>query len=367
MSTPRPIPKRMFGHTGVEISKLCLGGGSFMSAGSEALLDEALHLGVDCWEIVSFTGTAYADYFNKHPEMREKVFLSGKVSSTNPAVMQEQLDKVIHENGTASVDFLAIHGIESAEVLTDEVRKWVEKKKKEKKIRFFGFCTHKNMASCLSAAADLGWIDGIQTAYNYRLRQQNSMEDALQKCHAKGIGIFTVKSMGLCVQRETELQTLPMNWDKMTSLLALHALSFEQAKLKVIWRNPHVTSICSLMPTAAIMQFNAAAARDESPLPDEIATLLSAYAVSTGRYFCRRCGHCETATTEKIPISTILEMLMYSRAYGMKELAAKLFAQIPPEVRGTLDTSDYSMAENICPQNMPIAQLMKEAVMEFRR
>jgi len=353
----------MFGNTGVSISKLCLGSGSFMRADSPSLLDEALRHGVDCWEIGSFTGKAYAEYFEKHPGIREKVFLSGKVFSAIPAIMQEHLDKALNENGISHIDFLAIHTVDNAAVLTDEVRRWADKGKKEKKIRFFGFCTHENMDTCLSGAADLGWIDGIQTVYNYRLQQQHCMEDALQKCHEKGIGIFAIKSMGLCVKREAELPGFVQNKEQMTSLLANYAMSFEQAKLKAIWRNPHVTSICSLMPTVAIVQSNVAAAIDERPLHAEIETLLANYAENTGRYFCRRCGRCETANADKIPILRIMDMLMYLRGYGMKDLATKLFEQIPPEIRSKIDTSDYSMAEALCPQKMPITQLMKEAVL----
>ncbi len=183
------LPKRAFGNTGVKISKLCLGGGSFGTSDSRAFLDEVLRLGVDCWEIVSFSGKVYSEYFKKNPGIREKVFLSGKVYSTDPIVMQEQLNKVLKENGTSFIDFLAIHPVDDIKVLDNDVRKWVEK---EKKIRFFGFCTHKNMDECLSNGAELGWIDGIQTVYNYRLQSVKSMEDALQKCHEKGIGIFTV-------------------------------------------------------------------------------------------------------------------------------------------------------------------------------
>jgi uncharacterized protein len=112
----------------------------------------------------------YSEYFKKKPGIRDKVFLSGKVYSTNPIVMQEQLDKMLNENETSFVDFLAIHPVDDIKSLNNDVRKWVEKVKKEKKIRFFGFCTHKNMDTCLSGASKLGWIDGIQTFYNYRMQ-----------------------------------------------------------------------------------------------------------------------------------------------------------------------------------------------------
>jgi len=359
------VPKRAFGNTGVKISKLCLGGGSFAGTDSQALLDEALKYGVDCWEIVSFTGNAYSEYFKKHPGIREKVFLSAKVYSTDPVVMQKELDKVLNENGTSVIDYLAVHVLDNIEVLTDDVRKWAEKVKKQKKIRFFGFCTHKNMDNCLSGGAELGWIDGIQTVYNYRLQNIKSMEDALQKCHEKGIGLFAVKSMGFTVQQKTELQKLPLNEEKLNSLLAVHNMSFEQAKLKAIWQNPNLTSICSLMPNSAILQSNISAAMDGRSLNSEIIKLLANYAENTGRYFCRRCGVCDTANADKIPIFNIMEMLMYSRGYGMRDWTIKSFANIPIEIRNKIDSSDYSDAEKICPQKMPIAQLMKEACMEF--
>jgi uncharacterized protein len=359
------VPKREFGNTGVEISKLCIGGASFGSTDGQALLDEALGYGVDCWEIVSFTGNTYREYFKKNPQIREKVFLTAKVYSTNPTVMQQQCDKVLSENNTSVIDFLAIHPVDDIKMLDSDVRKWVEKAKKEKKIRFFGFCTHKNMETCLNGAADLGWIDGIQTFYNYRMQSVESMEDALLKCHEKGIGIFVVKSMGFSVLKNTELQKLPMNKEKLNSLLAAHDISFEQAKLKAIWQNPHLTSICSLMPNSAILKSNVSAAMDEHSLNPEVVQLLVDYATITEGYFCRRCNACDKINADQVPIYDILEMLMYSRKYGKTEWASKRFAQIPIDIRNKVENSNYLGAEKVCPQKMPITQLMKEAFLEF--
>jgi uncharacterized protein len=369
-NTYQIVPKRTFGNTGVKISKLCLGGGSFTGTDSKALLDEALKYGINCWEIVSFiSGNVYQKYFNSHPEIRENVFLTGKVYSTDPTVMQEQLDKALKDNGTTVIDFLAIHPVDNIMVLTDDVRRWVEKVKKEKKIRFFGFCTHKNMENCLNGAAELGWIDGIQTVYNYRFQNIKSMEDALQKCHEKGIGIFAVKSMGLTVQQKAELQRLQVNEEKLNTIFGVHGISFEQAKLKAIWQNHNLTSVCSLMPNSRLLQSNVSAAMDETSLDVEIKKLLADYSDSTGQYFCRRCGKCDTANTDKIPIFNIMEMLMYYRGYGaeIKDIIAKMFEQIPIEIRDMITGSDYSEAEKICPQKMQIAKLMKEAYLELHK
>ena len=360
------VPKRAFGNTGVKISKLCLGGGSFGKTDSHALLNEALRSGVDCWEIVSFTGKIYSEYFKKYPGIREKVFLTGKVYSLDPIVMQDQLNNLLKENETSVIDFLAIHVVDDVSVLNKNVRKWVEKVKKEKKIRFFGFCTHKNMDTCLSNSSGLGWIDGIQTFYNYRMQNIKSMEDALQKCHEKGIGIFAVKSMGFSVQKKTDMQKL-LSKERLDSLLTSRSVSFEQIKLKSIWQNPYLTSICSLMPNSTILQSNAKAAVGEEPLNPEIVNSLVDFANTTGMHFCRRCGICETTNTDQIPIFSIIEMLMYSRGYGMTDWASQMFVKIPKEIRNKIASSDYSSAEKKCPQNIPIAQYMNEAYLELHR
>jgi predicted aldo/keto reductase-like oxidoreductase len=369
-NTHHIVPKRAFGNTGVEISKLCLGGGSFTGTDCQALLDEALKYGVNCWEIVSFiTRDVYKKYFKNHPEKRKNIFLTGKIYSTDPTIMQEQLDKALHDNGTNVIDFLAIHPVDNIVVLTDAVRSWVEKVKKEKKIRFFGFCTHKNMDNCLSGAAELGWIDGIQTVYNYRLQSIKSMEDALQICHEKGIGIIAIKSMGLTVLQKAEMQMLPLNEEKLNDIFTAHGMSFEHAKLKAIWQNPNVTSVCSLMPNSKLLQSNASAAMGETSLDIGINKLLADYSDSTGQYFCRRCGICDTVNTDKIPIFNIMEMLMYYRGYGVKikDMIPKMFEQIPIEIRNKIADSDYSCAEKLCPQKMQIAKLMKEAYLGFHK
>lgn len=146
-------------------------------------------------------------------------------------------------------------------------------------------------------------------------------------------------------------------------------MSFEQAKLKAIWQNPCLTSICSLMPTSSILQSNISAAMNEQPLNAEINKSLTDYANNTKAFFCGRCAICETANADKIPIFDLMDMLMYSRGYDGKDWVANLianrFAQIPAEIRNKISNSDYSKAEKICPHKMPIAQLMKEASKEF--
>ncbi|MBT8339397.1 MAG: hypothetical protein HKP58_18445 [Desulfatitalea sp.] len=155
----------------------------------------------------------------------KKFFLSGKVYSTHPDAMQNQLDNALKKNGISTIDFLAVHVLDNIEALTNDVRKWSEKAKK----------------------------------------------------------------------------------------------------------------------------------------------LLADHMDNTGEYFCRHCGLCETANTDTIPIFDIMEMLMYSRGYGIKNMMSKKFEQIPTTIRKKIKSSDYSSAEKKCPQKMPIAKLMTQASEEFTK
>jgi hypothetical protein len=57
-----------------------------------------------------------------------------------------------------------------------------------------------------------------------------------------------------------------------------------------------------------------------------------------------------------------MRSLMYHNSYGDTQLAKQTLAAIPAEVRSRLLTADYRLAEQRCPQCMPIARLVREAV-----
>ena len=61
-----------------------------------------------------------------------------------------------------------------------------------------------------------------------------------------------------------------------------------------------------------------------------------------------------------------MRYLMYCNSYGDYELAVTGFKQIPQKTRARLARLDYSMAESKCPQGLPIARLMQEAVKKFK-
>ncbi|GAH59663.1 unnamed protein product, partial [marine sediment metagenome] len=71
---------------------------------------------------------------------------------------------------------------------------------------------------------------------------------------------------------------------------------------------------------------------------------------------------CDSALPDSPCVSDIMRYLMYYNSYGEQDKAKELFAKIPRKVRNKLLTTDYTLAEARCPQHLPIAKLVAEAV-----
>jgi hypothetical protein len=60
-----------------------------------------------------------------------------------------------------------------------------------------------------------------------------------------------------------------------------------------------------------------------------------------------------------------MRYLMYCRSYGDRHRAAMYFNEIPEMIRREMARVDYSLAEQKCPQKIPIGKLIREAVDEL--
>jgi len=341
----------------------------------QLLLRQAFKMGVTYWDTAnSYSGgkseRAMGKYFAKYPEDRKKIFLVTKVDSSVPKQMTRYLEKSLERLKTSHVDLFFIHMVSDVkDEINHEVKAWAEKAKAKGKIRFFGFSTHQNMESCLIEGAKLGWIDGIMTSFNYRLMHTDAMKKAVDACVEAGIGLTAMKTQArffasfyadVGKKNDTAL--------RLTEQFMKKGFTPEQAKLKAVWENPHIASICSEMPNMTILQANVSAAIDKTELSLQDKRLLEQYATQTGFGYCKGCANvCESAITENVPISDIMRCLMYYDSYENHTRAIRLFNKIPNTTRAQLTGINYSKAEYLCPQKMPIARLMNRAVEKFTK
>ena len=362
------VPTRPFGKTGENVSILSLGG--VLKISDQLVFRQAFKMGVTYWDTADLYGwgkneKAIGKYFAKFPNDRKKVFLVTKGTTSNPQKLTNKLDTSLQRMNTSYVDMYFIHYVSDVEdELTKEVKAWAEKAKAKGKIRFFGFSAHKNMENSMLAAAKLGWIDGIMMSYNYRLMVKSKMQRAVDACVKAGIGLTAMKTQATfsanfyaSIGSETD-QAL-----KLTENFLKKGYTSEQAKLKVVWENPNIASICSAMPNMTILQANVAAALNKRQLSRGDKQRLRQYARQTDPGYCTGCANiCESLVDIDIPVSDILRYSMYYHSYGDQDRAIRLFNALPADVKANIFKADYSMAEKYCPQKVQIGNVLKKTL-----
>jgi len=362
------VPKRPFGKTGVDVPILSLGG--VLKVTDQIVFRMAHKMGATYWDTADSYGwgkneKAIGKYFARFPKDRKDVFLVTKGATSNPKKLSKKLNKSLQKMSTTYIDMYLIHHINNVnDELTGEVKAWAEKSKAEGKIRLFGFSAHKNMENSMLAAAKLGWIDGIMMSYNYRLMVKDEMKRAVDACVKAGIGLTAMKTQAAfsanlysSIGSETDLAL------KLTENFINKGYTTEQAKLKAVWENPHIASICSAMPNLTILKANAAAAMNRSSLSARDKHLLDRYALQTAPGYCAGCADiCESAIHHTVPISDIMRYSMYHCSYGDRETAASLFRALPPDAKANILKTDFSEAESRCPQKIQIGKVLGTAL-----
>lgn len=241
------------------------------------------------------------------------------------------------------------------------IRAWAAQMKKAGKMRFFGFSTHANMEDLLAAAAKEGGpaanLDVIMHTYNTTVMHKPAMQAAVDACVKAGIGLVAMKTQGMgpaTTPSEAEL--------KVSEQFLKRGFTDKQARLKAVWEQKAIASICSQMPSINILAANVAAARDQTSLSTAELGALYDLACAEATGYCGGCGQLCQAATGGLPVNDVLRCLMYHREYDEPGLGRSVFADLPEAQRQQLASADYSRAEAVCPHKLKIAKLMREAV-----
>lgn len=360
----KAVPRRPFGRQGVDVSMLSLGG-MFDVPNGQVLLHQALRLGVDYWDTANSYGhgkseEGFGKFFAANPEQRQRVFLVTKSTLREPEDLQAHLDLSLQRLNTSYIDLFFLHSVKQPGELTDDIARWADKARAAGKIKLMGFSTHANMPELLMAASKKSWVQGIMSTYNYAVMKDPAFADAVAACHAAGIGLTAMKT-----QCRGPFDN-PGDDLGLAERFVANGYTPEQAKLKAVWTDPKLASLCSQMPNLTLLLANAAAAMDRTSLsPADLAWLRQHAEGLCGRW-CAGCAQvCESAVGGAVPVAEVLRCLMYRRAYGEPELARQEFARVVPDGPEALAGVDYAAAEAACPQRLGIARLMDEARREL--
>ncbi len=207
------------------------------------------------------------------------------------------------------VDILYIHDVNNPEFLEFKpLVNTIKKLKKDGKIRFMGFSTHRNEPAVIEAANADTW-DVILTKYNYRLAYITELNNAIKKAASAGIGIVAMKTVaGGFLDRE---RTKPLN---------------TSAAIKWVLSNPDVATTIPGMTTFDQLELNSKILADISLSDKEKSDLLADN--SLPGLFCSGCNQCVQSCPKNLPIPELMRAYMYAYGYSMPSMAQTLLGEL---------------------------------------
>ncbi|MCU0457038.1 MAG: aldo/keto reductase [Bacteroidales bacterium] len=209
------------------------------------------------------------------------------------------------------VDILYVHDLSNPEMLEYKpLLNTLKKLKKDGKIRFAGFSTHKNEALMIGAAAEKEDWDVILTSYNYKHADVAGLNISIKKAASAGLGIVAMKTLagGGWLDKE---KTKPMNTG---------------AALKWVLSNPDVHTTIPGMTSFDQLELNAKLLTDISLSESEKNDLLAD--MSVPGLFCSGCRQCVPACPHNLPVPDLMRAYMYAYGYASPLMARDLLASL---------------------------------------
>jgi aryl-alcohol dehydrogenase-like predicted oxidoreductase len=169
------IPKRTFGRTGVEVTRLGLGGeGVLRTYGRKReaadVIGRALDLGIDYFESARAYSGSEAYYGESLRERRKEIFLSSKSHDRSVVGASAHLDETLTNMKTEWLDLWHVHDVRSEADLKEifgpgGAIEAFDRAKKEGKVRYVGVTGHEE-PQILLKAFDLYDFDAVLMPVN---------------------------------------------------------------------------------------------------------------------------------------------------------------------------------------------------------
>jgi len=201
-ASDKPLPKRVLGRTGVQVTILGLGTAPIGEARidakeAERIFGEVMDSGVNYIDTARGYGIAEEVLGNLVPARRDKLFLVTKVWTDNAAEAEKSLTQSLRLLKVDHVDLVHIHhlgGKNLDRVLgKDGVLEYLLKQKEAGKLRFIGMSGHANPWKYLKML-ETKQIDVMMTVMNYADRNIYGFEEkVLPECRKQNVGVVAMK------------------------------------------------------------------------------------------------------------------------------------------------------------------------------
>ncbi len=264
-------------------------------------------------------------------DRRDKVYIALKDSFYRGSI--HDIDKPLKTMNTDYVDFLMFNRHDASKVDDPRIYEIFEKWRAQGKVRLPGLTTHEDVKACVAVALQGNFYRIVQPALN----QPNLelLQPELQLAQQRGIGIMAMKTMkGISDELQASL-------------------------LKKILLNPAITTVNKGFDRFDKFDLFLKATQESFGRQEDIE--LYRYAQSNRTQNCMMCGQCKRVCPQRIEIPTLLRCKeYYYDQLGEIELAMEVYQSIPVERR--FDSCDRcGNCERACPNAIPILQRLGQA------
>ncbi len=350
------LPKRVLGKTGVEVTLLNHGTVG-EPAGLSRLLRSAYREGVryfDTAEGYKNSEKVIGEWLTAMPEVRKSIFLATKSHVKTQSDMLKKLDQRLANLKTDYIDLLFFHGLDTGQTdwpKSKELKEAAEALKRTGKVKFVGFSTHDTMiAEQIQNAAVGGFVDVIMLKYTPWLDRNAPLNKALDACHAKNIGLVSMKQ--LAGQTQFTAEHVPS--------IKAKRLTPAQGLLQAIWTDERFSASCVTLKNTEQVTENADAARRFEPLKQAEIDELRDAVLASNPTMCPGCdGRCSLAGGTKARLGDLARFYTYHEDHGMRSVARESYAELVAEAR-EWKGADLVAAREACHHKINFSQLLPE-------
>ena len=327
------------GKTGLKISRLGFGGIPIQrvdAATTRELILSMAEKGINYIDTARGY-TVSEEYLGYALEgLRDKFILATKSMARTKDAMTADIELSLKNLKTDYIDIYQIHNpsVDQLEqvMAPGGALEALYEAKEAGKIGHIGLTGH--TIELFEKAVNLDWVETFMFPYNI---VETQGEELMGKCTENNIGFIVMKPM------------------------AGGAIEDPELALRFICSNPDVTVVIPGMYDLKEIDMNLAAVENTAPLSDAELEKITAIRQQLGSNFCRRCNYCQPCAAG-INISGVFLFQGYLDRYGLNDWAKDRYAALPVKASACIECG---ICETRCPYNLPIRQMLKEAVSKF--
>ena len=335
------VEYRILGKTGLEISRLGLGGIPIQkidSDGTRALIGELVKAGVNF--IDTARGYTVSEEFLGYAleGVRERFVLATKSTSRTKEAMAKDIDTSLEKLRTDYIDLYQMHNPSAKElevaIAPGGALEALIEARESGKIGHIGITLHS--LELFERALELDWVETVMFPYNIVETQGEAL---IAKCAEKNIGFICMKP------------------------LAGGAIEDARCALRFVVSNPAVTVVIPGMADSKEIEKNVDAVADTSPLTTVEIKQVEEIKSVLGTNFCRRCNYCAPCAVG-ISIPAVLLFEGYYSRYNLKDWALQRYATLNKKASECIECG---ACESRCPYELPIRSMLKKAAAVLKK